>query len=172
MSNHVNIEVDEVTVPYYAVHKDGKIHGFFGAFRFLSNFFPCPNGVVFEELHFPSVEHAYQAAKWPQHLRHQFVEISAGQAKKLGKIAPRFDAKKWNKKKYDLMHELNWQKYQNNPILREKLILTEGCDLVETNSWGDMDWGCNETGMGENNLGKILMRIREKLIAVQKGTEW
>ena len=165
-----NSTMNEREVPYYAIHKDGVIAGFFGEFSFLSNFYPCqiPSG----ELVFPSVENAYQSYKWPQHLRHQFVEISAGQAKKLGKIAPRFDAKKWNKKKYDLMHELNWQKYQNNPILKEKLILTEGCDLVETNSWGDMDWGCNENGEGENNLGKILMRIREKLIAMQKGTEW
>jgi hypothetical protein len=172
MSTHVNIETDEKTIPYYVVHADGKIHGFFGAFRFLSNFYPCQNGIVFEELHYPSVENAYQAAKYPNPLRNKFVNISAGQAKKLGKIAPDFNANKWNKKKYDLMYELNWQKYQNNPILMEKLILTVGCDLAERNSWGDRDWGTDEHGVGENNLGKILIRIREKLIAMRKGTEW
>jgi ribA/ribD-fused uncharacterized protein len=172
MSTHVNIETDERTVPYYVDYTDGKIHGFFGAFRFLSNFYPCKNGVVFEELHYPSVEHAYQAAKYPNHLRHQFVDISAAQAKRLGKVAPDFNANRWNKKKYDLMYDLNWQKYQNNPILMEKLILTVGCNLSERNSWGDRDWGTDEQGVGENNLGKILMRIREKLIAMRKNTEW
>ena len=172
MSNHINIEIDEITVPYYAVHADGKICGFFGAFRFLSNFYPLKNGVVFEELHYPSVEAAYQAAKYPFDQRIQFTEITASQSKKLGKIAPNFNAKKWNKKKYELMYALNWQKYNNNPILKEKLVLTDGCLLEERNSWGDMDWGTNEQGEGENNLGKILMRVREKIIAVRENNEF
>jgi len=168
----VNIETDEVTIPYFAVHADGKICGFFGPFRFLSNFYPLQNGVGFEELMYPSVEHAYQAAKWPQHQRTQFVEISAAQAKRLGKEAPGFNAKKWAKKKYDLMYELNWQKYINNPVLQEKLVLTEGCHLEEMNNWGDMDWGTNINGFGENNLGKILMRIRDKILAMRRDDEF
>jgi ribA/ribD-fused uncharacterized protein len=170
MSNHINIEVDEVTVPYYAVHDDGKIFGFFGSFKFLSNFYPCAIGMG--ELVFPSIEHAYQSYKYPEHQRRQFVEITAGQSKKLGKIAPDFNAKKWNKVKYDLMYELNWTKYSNNPVLQEKLLLTEGCILEERNNWQDIDWGTNEKGEGENNLGKILMRVREKLIAVRDKSEW
>ena len=172
MHTHINIEVDEVTVPYYAIHKDGKIHGFFGAFRFLSNFYPCPNGIGMGELVFPSVEHAYQAAKWPEHQRAQFVDVTATQSKRLGKLAPGFNSKKWNKTKYELMYALNWTKYDNNPILREKLVLTDGCDLSEMNSWGDKDWGTDVNGEGENNLGKILMRIREKIIATTNKTDW
>jgi ribA/ribD-fused uncharacterized protein len=161
MSNHVNIENDEVTIPYYAIHNDGKIFGFFGPFRFLSNFYIPKNGVVFEDLMYPSVEHGYQAAKWPHYQREQFVDISAGQAKKLGKLAPKFDAKKWNKKKYDIMSALIYQKFSNNPDLKEMLLLTDGYILEERNSWGDQDWGTNEQGVGENNLGRILMNIRD-----------
>jgi len=163
MSKHVNVENDTTTIPWYAVHKDGLIAGFFGPFRFLSNFYILKNGVGFEGLYYPSVEHAYQAAKWPQPDRAQFVDISAGKSKKLGKLAPNFDGRKWNKKKYDIMFELVLQKFRNNPIQREMLFMTSGFTLEERNSWGDMDWGTDEQGKGENNLGKILMNVRERL---------
>ena len=167
MSNHVNIQVDEVTVPYYAVHKDGIIAGFFGIFRWLSNFYPLENGVCLDEIYYPSVENVFQACKWPHDQREQFTTCSPGQAKRLGKLAPNFDQKKWTKKKYELMFELNWQKYHNNPILRSKLILTEGFHLEERNNWSDRFWGTDVNGIGENNLGIILMTIRDIIIGNQ-----
>ena len=169
MNNHVNIEVDEVTVPYYAVHKDGLISGFFGNFRWLSNFYPLENGVFLGELCFPSVENAYQAAKWPENEWHQFINISAGAAKKLGKQASNFNGAKWSKKKYDIMAELVRQKFANNRVLKQKLLLTDGFILEERNSWGDREWGVDINGEGENNLGKILMNVRNNLIQLEKG---
>lgn len=165
----VNIENDEVTVPYYAVHADGKIFGFFGPFRFLSNFFILENGVSLEGDYYPSVEHAYQAAKWPRNLRGQFVECTSGRAKKLGKEAPNFNGKKWNKVKVSLMKELCRQKFVNNPKLGKMLLMTEGCMLEERNNWGDVFWGRNEKGEGENQLGQILMDVRHELKLLEKG---
>jgi ribA/ribD-fused uncharacterized protein len=167
MSEHVNIENDEVTVPYYAVHKDGEIHGFFGQFRFLSNFYILENGVVFEELTYPSVEHGYQAAKWPHDQRLQFLDVTAAGSKRLGRGAPNFDAKKWNKKKVEIMRALVFQKFQGNPKLRKMLMAMEGYVLTERNSWGDVFWGTNEKGEGENTLGKILMAVRDKFIEME-----
>jgi ribA/ribD-fused uncharacterized protein len=172
MSQHVNVENDEVTIPYYAVHKDGEIHGFFGPSRFLSNFYILPNGVTFEELSYPSVEHGYQAAKWPHNQRLQFLDISAGQAKRLGRTAPNFDARKWNKKKVEVMRALVFQKFQNNPNLRKMLMEMDGYVMSERNSWGDTFWGTNERGEGDNNLGKILMNVRDKFIAMEKKDEF
>jgi predicted NAD-dependent protein-ADP-ribosyltransferase YbiA (DUF1768 family) len=40
---------------------ENKIQGFFGEYRWLSNFWPVK--IHFEEKTYPSVEHAYQAAK-------------------------------------------------------------------------------------------------------------
>jgi ribA/ribD-fused uncharacterized protein len=168
MKTHVNIELDEVTVPYYTIHKDGLISGFFGDYRFLSNFYPLENGVFLSELCFPSVENAYQAAKWPERERTRFINISAGESKKLGKQAPNFNGAKWNKKKYDIMAELVRQKFANNNILKKKLLLTDGFILEEMNSWGDMFWGVNINRFGENNLGKILMNIRDNFIQLEK----
>ncbi len=172
MKTNFNIELNEVTVPYYAVYKDGLISGFFGDYRFLSNFYPLENGVFLNELCFPSVENAYQAAKWPEHERTKFINISAGESKKLGKQAPNFNGAKWNKKKYDIMAELVRQKFTNNHILKQKLLLTDGFVLEEANSWGDTYWGVNEKRYGINALGEILMNVRSNLIQLEKGNNF
>jgi ribA/ribD-fused uncharacterized protein len=172
MSKHVNIENDEVTVPHYAVHKDGEIHGFFGPFRFLSNFYTLENGVTFEDLCYPSVEAAYQAAKWPHNQRLQFLDVSAGESKKLGRMAPNFDGKKWNKRKVEIMRALVFQKFQNNPKLRKMLMAMEGYVISERNSWNDQEWGTNENGVGENKLGIILMNVRDKFLAMERKDEF
>ena len=163
MSDHIDVSTNHRDVPWYAVHKDGIIAGFFGDFSFLSNFYVLKNGVWFEELCFPSVEHAYQAAKWPIQNRSHFVGVSSGKARKLGKLAPNFNRKRWEKIKYDVMYELVSQKFHNNGDVAKKLLLTEGYQLEERNSWGDQYWGTNEKGEGENNLGKILMIVRDVL---------
>lgn len=164
MSEKVNIENDEITVPYYAVHADGKICGFFGAFRFLSNFYMLEEGgICLDEVYYPSVEHAYQAAKWPRHLRDQFLNnIGPGKAKKLGKEAPKFNQRKWDKNKLSVMTSLCFQKFCH-PKMKQMLLMTEDAHLEERNSWGDVFWGTDVNGVGENNLGKILMMIRSDL---------
>lgn len=172
MSIHVNIENDEVTIPYYAVHNDELIAGFFGSFRFLSNFYILENGVSFEELVYPSTEHAYQAAKYPQNQRTQFIGKTAGVSKKLGRMAPNLNKRKWDKNKVELMRELVYQKFENNPKLRKMLLETDGYKLEERNSWKDTFWGTNEAGEGENNLGKILMAVRDKFIAKKNNSEF
>ena len=173
MSNHVNIENDEVTVPYYAIHKDGEIRGFFGQFRFLSNFYILSTGVTFEDLTYPSTEHAYQAAKWPQNQRTQFLNVTAGQSKHLGKAAPKLNVKRWNKNKVELMRALVYQKFEKNLMLRKKLMEMEGYILDERNSWGDTFWGTDESGNGENHLGLILMSVRDKFIELKdKNKYW
>ena len=150
---------DETSVPEYAIHEDKRVCGFFGLFRFLSNFFPAK--VHYEDLDYPSVENAYQAAKWPSNKRQEFTMVSAARAKMLGKKAPQFDAKEWNAKKFQIMATLVLQKFIMNQPLKEMLLATEDAYLEEMNSWNDTYWGTNEDCEGQNNLGKILMCVRE-----------
>jgi ribA/ribD-fused uncharacterized protein len=164
MNNPANIENDEITVPYYAVHKDGLIAGFFGIFRWMSNFYILNVGVTVEDLVYPSVEHAFAASKWPSRQRNQFLDVTPAEAKRLGREAPNFNAKRWNKNKVELMRSLVFQKFERNLVLRKKLLAMEGYVLDERNSWSDTFWGTNEQGEGENNLGKILMAVRDKFI--------
>lgn len=134
------------------------IKEFQGEYRFLSNFWPCR--VKYEHVIFPSVEHAYQAAKTLDYeQRIEFMVLTAGQAKRKGaqlELRPY-----WEQIKVKVMGELLRLKFQD-PELREKLLATGEEELVEGNAWNDTFWGvCN--GVGQNNLGKLLMQVRQEI---------
>ncbi len=133
------------------------ICGFFGNYRFLSNFYPAE--IEYEGLKYHSVEAAYQSAKTlDMNIRLKFTEMNASNAKLSGrKVNLRKD---WEQVKVDVMRELLIKKFQD-PQLRIKLLLTKNEYLEETNTWNDTFWGvCN--GKGKNILGKLLMEIRER----------
>lgn len=136
-----------------------KITSFSGEYRFLSNFWPCevvgPSNLVS-----PSVEHAYVAYKTNDIEFHRRVlSLTAGQAKRAGRnIEIRSD---WNAVKFAIMSNLLEQKFKN-PQLEQMLLDTGDSELIEGNSWGDVYWGQYPLGMGENNLGNLLMRIRNR----------
>lgn len=149
-------------VPEYAIHNDAEIRGFFGIFRFLSNFFILKKGIYYDQTFYPSVENAYQAAKYPILERAEFTECSPSMAKKLGAKA-NIDVRYWNKRKLILMEYLINQKFLNDPNLRDMLKATGNAVLEERNNWGDIYWGTDINGEGENHLGNILMKVRRKL---------
>ena len=138
------------------------IKKFIGKNRFLSNFWP--GEVVYEKYRYPSVEHAYQAAKTTDQAARRAIRFAEkpGQAKKLGKkVDMRPD---WDQIKLQVMEDLTRQKYTRNPELKAKLLATGDAELQEGNTWNDTFWGINvKTGEGENNLGKILMKVRDEL---------
>lgn len=132
------------------------IDSFSGDYSFLSNFYPVD--VEFDGEVYPSVEHAYQAAKTYDISARELIRnaISPGRAKQLGEAVEIHS--EWDKTKISIMNELLVKKFQD-PKLRIMLMNTEGSDLLEGNYWGDTFWGvCN--GVGKNHLGQILMSIR------------
>lgn len=132
---------------------------FSGKYRFLSNFFPC-NIKDDYWLVYPSVEHAFQAAKsLDRKIRECFLNGSAGEAKIKGRrVEIRGD---WEQVKVSVMKEFLRQKFTQEP-LKTKLLETGDALLVEGNTWGDTFWGvCN--GEGQNMLGKLLMEVRAEL---------
>lgn len=140
-------------------HTDVHIKGFFGDYRFLSNFEPAL--VEYGGLMFPSTENAYQAAKTTDiEQRGKFMYITPAESKKLGrKIVIRDD---WEAIKLDVMKKVCLYKFEYDKELKAKLLATGTKYLEETNYWKDTFWGvCN--GIGQNHLGKILMEIRDEL---------
>src|SRR5689334_15409559 len=80
------------------------INEFTGAYRFLSNFYPCPNGILLDGALYPTVEHAFQAAKTTEQHHRDLIRQCAtpGQAKRLGRSVPlRHD---WEQVKISIMH--------------------------------------------------------------------
>ena len=133
------------------------ISKFDGEYRWLSNFWPCQ--IEYEGLVYPSVEHAYQAAKlFDPSKRKLFTEdIPAAKAKKMGQQL-NIDQIAWAARRVDVMLDLLRIKFAI-PELREQLIATADQELVEGNWWGDTFWGVCR-GSGLNALGRLLMQIR------------
>lgn len=142
--------------------EEWAIASFRDEYRFLSNFYPSP--LVFSNVVFPTVEHAYQAGKSldPEHRKRILADPSPGAAKRLGQEANLRDD--WDDVKYQLMHYLVTLKFKDQS-LRKRLLMTGNHPLVEGNHWHDMYWGmctcAKHATLGQNNLGKILMSVRE-----------
>ena len=132
------------------------IRGFFGEYRFLSNFTPAT--IKFEGDYYSSVEHAYVAAKTLSPRERELIRMveSAGKIKIIGRrltLRP-----EWNKLRISFMRSFLEQKF-NYPKYKELLLKTGSAYLEETNSWGDTFWGVSN-GCGLNTLGQLLMSIR------------
>jgi ribA/ribD-fused uncharacterized protein len=149
-----------------------QITSFLGQYRFLSNFWPCY--LVYHDLIYPSAEHAYQSAKVESpemKARIQSCETPVAAKDFLEKngIKP----EKWNiTKKLAVMEELLKIKFGGmDPLLTRALLDTDNAELIEGNTWNDTFWGvCNN--QGENNLGKLLMKIRQELVHEKQAIHW
>jgi ribA/ribD-fused uncharacterized protein len=136
-----------------------KIQGFQGEFWFLSNFASVK--VELCGVTYPSVEHAYVAAKTLDlKLRAKVARLSKpGDVKRFGRTFPlRHD---WERIKVDVMTDLLIQKFAQEPF-RTNLLNTGDADIEETNWWGDRFWGVCD-GEGLNTLGELLMWVRDQL---------
>lgn len=84
-------------------------------------------------------------------------------AKRLGATVP-VNVDKWERIRVEQMSVVVWEKFTQNKQLGELLKNSGNVELVEFNKWGDVFWGVDiKTGAGENQLGKILMHVRELL---------
>lgn len=138
-----------------------KIGKFIGEYWFLSNFYPAE--IELDGLIYPTLEHAYQASKTKSKAEREVIRKAKkpGQAKFLGKrvtLVP-----DWDTVRVEVMRKLLVQKFANK-VLRAELLSTGDADLEEGNYWNDRFWGVCK-GRGENQLGKLLMEIREELRA-------
>ncbi|MET0601837.1 MAG: NADAR family protein [Baekduia sp.] len=182
---------------------DEPIVSFDGEHRFLSNFAHAPIEMVRSvfvsqalswwspelTLFFPTVEHAFQAAKvepatphFAEHYRRIAEAPSPGAAKRLG--SPRGFREHgatlrqgWDEIKVVVMLACLRKKFASSaapgmavdqggrlpPSGLDRLLLHTGRRvLVEGNTWNDTYWGvCN--GVGTNMLGRLLMLVRAEL---------
>jgi ribA/ribD-fused uncharacterized protein len=149
----------------FEVEVPKTINRFKDKYAMFSNFSPCV--VIFEGRTYPTTEHAYQAAKSKDDMfRKTISELpanKAGQTKRLGrKVKLRDD---WELIKISVMRRLLMQKFSYDEF-RKLLLSTDDSIIIEGNYWHDNYWGdcyCSDCKdiVGKNNLGKLLMKIRE-----------
>jgi len=143
-------------------------------FGFLSNFYPSK--IQINEAVWPDVEHYYQSEKSTDAEYHAVVmnASSPGKAKRLGdsriessKMAKQSWFRKrpdllrtdWNEIKLLVMKRAIWAKFTQNQDLRKMILATKEAILIE-DSQTDSFWGWGRDKNGENNLGKLLMEVR------------
>ena len=138
--------------------------------RFLSNFWYAE--VEYEGITYPSVEHAYQAAKtldkeWREIIRRA---SKPGDAKRLGKALKEngLIRQDWQQVSLKIMTELVARKFIKHRELGMVLKGTGNEEIVEINNWHDNFYGsctCARCAkeVKHNHLGRILMEVRKSL---------
>jgi len=161
LSMFIELLPDRITPRFeYIDESKGMITDFRKENRWISNFEKCE--IVYEGLAYGSTEAAYQSAKTnDMEIRKLFCSMTPKQAMIYGReiINIRDD---WEQVKYNVMYDVNFYKFTHHEYLKEKLLATEEAMLIEGNTWGDIFWGVCDS-IGENNLGKILMKIRSEI---------
>jgi len=138
-----------------------RITEFQGPYRFLSNFYPAQ--VEFEGLSYPTVEHAYQSAKTlNMDDRKRIAAAPTPAAAKAAGRAMQPLRPDWDTAKFQVMETCLRYKFTQHPDLRAALLATGDAHLEEGNTWNDTIWG-TVNGVGDNRLGKLLMKIRSEL---------
>ena len=125
--------------------------------RFLMNSYACT--VTVNGLKFPSVEHAFQAAKTKSDASKETIRqaVSARAAKRLGRSLTL--PSNWDSEKDSVMEELLRIKF-TDVNLKRRLLNTGNARLV---AGGDDYWG-EVNGYGQNRLGIMLMELRTAIV--------
>lgn len=147
----------------FAIQNEKEIKGFFGDYRFLSNFWPAK--VFLDGVEYKSVELAYQAAKWRPENRKYFLTCTELESIDYNRKNNHdlYSKEEWLSKNFEIMKDLVSQKFDPllNPENYQKLLDTADKHLEEMNWWNDLYWGTNNKNEGQNKLGKILMDVRK-----------
>lgn len=126
--------------------------------------------IQYEGIVYPTVEHAYQAAKSKDAMYRRRIAalgpLQAGKAKRMGnKVKLRED---WEIIKVSVMRNLLVIKFDYEEF-KVPLLASGDCMIVEGNYWHDNYWGDCHCGrnecsiIGKNMLGKLLMKLRSQL---------
>lgn len=161
---------------------------FWGDDDIFSNFHPAT--FVYKGKSFPSSEHAFMWHKAvffnDKVIANEILLADTSlKAKRLGREVANFDASLWDSVSEVVMYDVNYEKYTQNTMLLEGLLVTRGKLLVEASPF-DKIWGIGlgedhpnvldpSKWLGENKLGNVLTRLRDTLLGYDEDgvdTNW
>lgn len=115
----------------------------------------------------PTAEHYYQAQKFVGtvdcHLSQKIRQAETPEmAAAMGRNPKHTVRRNWDTLKATVMYDAVSTKFTTYPDLAD-LLLKTGQELIIEDSPTDSYWGCGADRLGQNQLGKLLMRVREEL---------
>ena len=148
--------------PFTAISSDAIMINREDVHQLLASF--SRHGFELEELHWPSVEHYFQAMKFAGTGLQDKIR-QAGHPRDAQHLAKRNFwrvRRDWKKVQRVVMTRGTYIKCRTHPEVAEALLATGDKMLVE-NSTYDHFWGCGRDGRGNNYYGKMLMDVRDRL---------
>lgn len=145
----------------------GEFIGFYNReFFCLDNF--SSFGFVYQDTHYQTVEHAYQSLRFrgvAPEVEKEIVEChSAYDAQRIAHGHIERQSPTWNEDKVALMEQLLRAKLAQHPYVKKKLLGTADYLICE-DSPKDSFWGIGKDRNGQNQLGKLWMKLREEIKA-------
>ena len=122
------------------------------------------HGFELDGSEWPSVEHYYQAMKFEDEaIREEIRQLAhPNDTVKLVKKYKRKIRKDWKKIKITVVTRGLYIKCRTHEAVASALLKTGDRKIVERSQY-DYYWGCGRDGRGDNNYGKVLMNIRNRL---------
>ncbi len=133
--------------------------------------FPLDNfssfGLVMDGIYFQTSEHAFQYLKFVDTNKEIASKIkesfSPNEARIIAHENKAYRLINWQEVKYQNMEKVLRLKLEQNPIVKECLLKTKDYIIAENCIDEDTDWGLDNNNEGNNNLGKIWMKIRNDI---------
>ena len=131
--------------------------------------FPLDNfsafGLEMDGEYFQTSEHAFQYLKFVNTNKEIAERIKKSFSPNEARIIAHKNKERrlhnWAEVKYKNMEKVLRLKVEQNPIVKDVLLNTKNYIIAENCIDEDVDWGLDNNGKGENNLGKIWIKIRD-----------
>lgn len=133
--------------------------------NWFSNMEPFDVPLEYEGVTYYAPENFYQAMKIPDENYKDRKYIAALHPRKAKTEIKKLKTMPWSDAtKIMIMTIALRHKFQLDTSWGKKLLETGDTEIVEYNNWSDLWWGVDfESGEGRNELGKLLMQIRNEL---------
>ena len=124
-------------------------------------------GLIMDGEYFQTSEHAFQYLKFvytDKEIAKKIKEsFSPNDARNIAHDNKEYRLSNWKDVKYQNMEKVLRLKVEQNPIVKDVLLNTKDYIIAECCIDEDTDWGLDNNNQGDNNLGKIWMKIRDDI---------
>ncbi|MBW3538171.1 NADAR family protein [Candidatus Parcubacteria bacterium] len=143
---------------------DTAVYFFTSAFEPLNNW--SAHQVKLWGKNFPTVEHAFHYRKFsdaePQVAEQILLAPSPWATVQIERVHRGSRRPDWQSVKVDIMTEIVTAKAAQNQDVHDCLLKTGNKTIIENSPW-DSFWGIGPDGQGQNQMGRILTKIRSEL---------